>query len=70
MHYVHVYHLFSCTPSQPQNSVPDVVVWMLSGQKRVAVKRIPSHELMYSTVAKARGKNCGKLQTIFLGVRT
>ncbi|XP_064383023.1 myoferlin-like isoform X2 [Halichondria panicea] len=52
---------------EPQNSVPDVVVWMLSGQKRVAVKRIPSHELMYSTVAKARGKNCGKLQTIFLG---
>ena len=41
---------------------------MLAGSKRVAVKRIPSHELIYSSVGKARGKNCGKLQTIFLTV--
>ena len=53
---------------QPQNSVPDVVIWMLSDNKRVAVKRIPSHELLYSAVGKCRGKNCGKLQTIYLTV--
>ena len=53
---------------QPQNSVPDVIIWMLSNNKRVAVKRIPSHELMYSAVGKCRGKNCGKIQTIHLMV--
>ena len=53
---------------QPQNAVPDVIVWMLSGNDRVAVCRIPSHELMYSSIAKARGKNCGKIQTIYLTV--
>ncbi len=55
-------------PSQPQNCVPDVVIWMLAGNKRVAVKRIPSHEIMYSPVAIARGKNCGKIQVMFLTV--
>ena len=56
---------------QPQNCVPDVIIWMLAGNKRVAVKRIPSHLLMYSKTAKAkaRGKLCGKVQTIFLMVR-
>ena len=53
---------------QHQNSVPDVIIWMLAGNKRVAVKRIPSHLLMYSKTAKARGKLCGKVQTIFLTV--
>ena len=53
---------------QPQNSVPDVIIWMLSNNKRVAVRRIPSHELMYSAVGKCRGKNCGKIQTILLMV--
>lgn len=41
---------------------------MLSNNKRVAVKRIPSHELMYSAVGKCCGKNCGKIQTILLTV--
>ena len=53
---------------QPQNSVPDVIIWMLAGKKRVAVKRIPSHEIMHASTAKARGKNCGKMQTIILRV--
>ena len=41
---------------------------MLSGDKRVAVKRIPSHELMCSSKpeAKFQGKYCGKLQTLDL----
>ena len=65
-----VFMCFSCFQFavQPQNSVPDVVIWMLSDNKRVAVKRIPSHELMYSAVGKCRGKNCGQLQTVYLTV--
>lgn len=53
---------------QPQNSIPDVIVWMTSGKKRVAVSRVPSHEIMYAGTGKARGKNCGKVQTITLTV--
>ncbi len=35
----------------------------------MASHRIPAHLLMYSDVAKKRGKFCGKIQTIYLQVR-
>ena len=54
--------------SQTQNSVPDVIIWMLSGKKRVASYRIASQHLMYSRGTKTRGKLCGKLQDIQLKV--
>ena len=54
--------------SQPQNSIPDVIIWMLSGNKRVACKRIPSHLVMFSTTAQSMGKLCAKQMTFFLTV--
>uniref|UniRef100_A0A8C4M876 Dysferlin n=1 Tax=Equus asinus asinus TaxID=83772 RepID=A0A8C4M876_EQUAS len=52
---------------EPQNSLPDVVIWMLQGDKRVAYQRVPAHEVLFSRRgANYCGKNCGKLQTIFL----
>uniref|UniRef100_A0A8C4YQH5 Dysferlin n=1 Tax=Gopherus evgoodei TaxID=1825980 RepID=A0A8C4YQH5_9SAUR len=52
---------------EPQNSLPDIVIWMLQGDKRVAYARVPAHEVLFSrTGANCCGKNCGKLQTIFL----
>ncbi|XP_068923443.1 dysferlin [Petaurus breviceps papuanus] len=52
---------------EPQNSLPDVVIWMLQGDKRVAYHRVPAHEILFSRRgAKCCGKNCGKLQTVFL----
>uniref|UniRef100_A0A8C0GW83 Dysferlin n=1 Tax=Chelonoidis abingdonii TaxID=106734 RepID=A0A8C0GW83_CHEAB len=52
---------------EPQNSLPDIVIWMLRGDKRVAYARVPAHEVLFSrTSANCCGKNCGKLQTIFL----
>lgn len=53
---------------QPQNSIPDVIIWMLSGNKRVAYKRIPSHLVMFSPTARAMGKLCAKEITHFLTV--
>ncbi|XP_069061681.1 dysferlin isoform X3 [Pleurodeles waltl] len=52
---------------EPQNSLPDIVIWMLQGDKRVAYYRLPAHELLFSrNGASCCGKKCGKLQTIFL----
>lgn len=54
---------------QPQNSLPDIVIWMLRGDRRVAYARVPAHEVLFSrSSASCCGKNCGKLQTIFLKV--
>ncbi|XP_058476456.1 myoferlin-like [Solea solea] len=52
---------------EPQNSMPDVIIWMLRGEKRVAYSRIPAHQILFSTYGEqACGRHCGKTQTIFL----
>lgn len=52
---------------EPQNSMPDVVIWMLRGEKRVACCRVPAHQILYSTYCEqACGQHCGKTQTIVL----
>ncbi|KAL5471557.1 hypothetical protein EMCRGX_G029682 [Ephydatia muelleri] len=54
--------------TEPQNAIPDVVIWMISGNKRIASCRIPASSLMFSETSRCRGKMCGKFQTIFLTV--
>ncbi|XP_070708516.1 myoferlin-like [Pempheris klunzingeri] len=52
---------------EPQNSMPDVIIWMLRGEKRVAYSRIPAHQILFSTYSEqACGQHCGKMQTVFL----
>ncbi|XP_073345751.1 myoferlin isoform X3 [Pagrus major] len=52
---------------EPQNSIPDVIIWMLRGEKRVAYARIPAHQVLFSTYSEqACGQHCGKTQTVFL----
>uniref|UniRef100_A0A3Q3ET99 Myoferlin like n=1 Tax=Kryptolebias marmoratus TaxID=37003 RepID=A0A3Q3ET99_KRYMA len=52
---------------EPQNSMPDVIIWMLKGEKRVAYARVPAHQILYSNFnEQACGKHCGKTQTIFM----
>uniref|UniRef100_A0A665W8Z6 Myoferlin n=1 Tax=Echeneis naucrates TaxID=173247 RepID=A0A665W8Z6_ECHNA len=52
---------------EPQNSMPDVIIWMLRGEKRVAYSRIPAHQILFSTYSEqACGQHCGKTQTVFL----
>ncbi|XP_074519844.1 myoferlin-like isoform X1 [Halichoeres trimaculatus] len=52
---------------EPQNSMPDVIIWMLRGEKRVAYSRIPANQILYSTYSEqACGQHCGQMQTIFL----
>uniref|UniRef100_A0A673VMF8 Myoferlin n=1 Tax=Salmo trutta TaxID=8032 RepID=A0A673VMF8_SALTR len=52
---------------EPQNSMPDVVIWMLRGERRVAYARLPANQILYSTYSEqACGKYCGRTQTIFM----
>ncbi|KFV19953.1 Fer-1-like 6, partial [Tauraco erythrolophus] len=53
---------------EPQNTVPDVFIWMLSSNKRVAYARVPAKNILYSPVKEQRGKDCGKIKTYFLKV--
>uniref|UniRef100_A0A8C7SF72 Otoferlin n=1 Tax=Oncorhynchus mykiss TaxID=8022 RepID=A0A8C7SF72_ONCMY len=50
----------------PQHSIPDVFVWMMSNNKRVAYARIPSKDILYSIVDEETGKDCGKVKAVFL----
>ncbi|XP_064806910.1 myoferlin-like isoform X1 [Oncorhynchus masou masou] len=52
---------------EPQNSMPDVIIWMLRGETRVAYSRIPAHQLLYSTYSEqACGQFCGRTRTILM----
>ena len=53
---------------EPQHALPDVFLWMIRNNKRVAYQRIPSREILYSMVEEERGKDCAKMLTLFLKV--
>ena len=54
---------------EPQHALPDVFMWMIRSNKRVAYQRIPARDIMYSMVEEERGKDCAKMMTLFLKVR-
>ncbi|XP_073788762.1 otoferlin isoform X48 [Danio rerio] len=51
---------------EPQHSIPDVFIWMISNNKRIAYARIPSKDILYSIVDEEMGKDCGKVKAVFL----
>ncbi|XP_058507903.1 myoferlin [Solea solea] len=52
---------------EPQSSMPDVIIWMLRREKRVAFARVPANQILFAPVSEqACGKHCGKTQTIFM----
>ena len=48
--------------------MPDVVIWMMSGDKRIAYHRIPAYDVLYSPHFEARGKHCGETMDLFMKV--
>lgn len=42
---------------------------MMSNNKRVAYARVPSKDILYSIVDEETGKDCSKVQAVFLKVR-
>ncbi|NXK24858.1 FR1L4 protein, partial [Arenaria interpres] len=53
---------------EPQCTLPDVLVWMLCNNRRVAYARIPAQNVLYSVVEEEKGKDCAKIQTVFMKV--
>ncbi|XP_015471515.1 otoferlin [Parus major] len=58
--------LKSCMRELPQHTIPDVFIWMMSNNKRIAYARIPSKDILYSIVDEEMGKDCAKVKTVFL----
>ncbi|XP_071615826.1 fer-1-like protein 4 [Heliangelus exortis] len=53
---------------EPQCTLPDVFIWMLSNNRRVAYARVPAQNILYSVVEEEKGKDCAKIQTVFMKV--
>nr|XP_046260385.1 fer-1-like protein 6 isoform X2 [Scatophagus argus] len=51
---------------EPQHTVPDIFVWLLSNNKRVAYARVRARDVLFSSSREARGTHCGKILTLFL----
>ncbi|XP_071963772.1 otoferlin-like [Antedon mediterranea] len=50
----------------PQQCIPDLFIWMICDERRVAYTRIPTRKLIFSKKQEEIGELCGKMQTIFL----
>ncbi|KAJ3606908.1 hypothetical protein NHX12_026424, partial [Muraenolepis orangiensis] len=53
---------------EPQHSIPDIFIWMMSNNKRMAYARVPSKDILYSIVDEETGKDCGKVNAVFLRI--
>ncbi|XP_076821667.1 myoferlin-like isoform X3 [Clavelina lepadiformis] len=52
---------------EPQNSLPDVIIWMITGNKRIAFARIPAYNILHAREKpEYSGRFCSKPQTICL----
>uniref|UniRef100_A0A6Q2XVG7 Otoferlin n=1 Tax=Esox lucius TaxID=8010 RepID=A0A6Q2XVG7_ESOLU len=59
-------HRLRFLADEPQHSIPDVFIWMMSNNKRIAYARIPSKDVLFSIVDEETGKDCGKVKAVFL----
>nr|XP_012642367.1 fer-1-like protein 5 isoform X2 [Microcebus murinus] len=61
-----LYHLNAVLP-EPQISLPDVMIWLMAKEQRVAYARVPAHSVLFSQAgARYSGRFCGKIQTLLL----
>uniref|UniRef100_H3AYF6 C2 domain-containing protein n=1 Tax=Latimeria chalumnae TaxID=7897 RepID=H3AYF6_LATCH len=51
---------------ETQNTIPDIIIWMLSNNRHMAYTCIPARTILFSVAQQERGKDCGKIQTVFL----
>uniref|UniRef100_A0A2K6FEI9 Fer-1 like family member 5 n=1 Tax=Propithecus coquereli TaxID=379532 RepID=A0A2K6FEI9_PROCO len=61
-----LYHLNAVLP-EPQISLPDVMIWLMAKEQRVAYARVPAHSVLFSQAGPLySGRFCGKIQTLLL----
>ncbi|XP_043323629.1 fer-1-like protein 5 [Cervus canadensis] len=61
-----LYRLNTVLP-EPQMNLPDVMIWLMSREQRVAYAQVPAHSVLFSPDgARHSGRFCGKTQTLFL----
>nr|XP_020466842.1 fer-1-like protein 4 [Monopterus albus] len=51
---------------EPQSTIPDVFLWLLSGRNRLAYVRIPAYSILYSVVEEQKGRDCGRILTLYM----
>nr|XP_003471747.2 fer-1-like protein 5 [Cavia porcellus] len=52
---------------EPQRSLPDVMIWLIAKEQRVAFARVPAHTVLFSPAGPLHsGRFCGKIQTLLL----
>lgn len=54
---------------QPQQSLPDIFLWVISSGKRVAYHRISARDVIYSIVDEESGRFCATVQNVYLKVK-
>uniref|UniRef100_A0ACB8EZN4 Uncharacterized protein n=1 Tax=Sphaerodactylus townsendi TaxID=933632 RepID=A0ACB8EZN4_9SAUR len=60
-------HKIASIAVETQISMPDVIIWMLCNERRVAYTRVKSHSIMFSKPGhRTTGALSGKTQTIFM----
>lgn len=62
-----VFDTASCS-LQPQTTIPDVFLWLVSGRKRLAYVRIPAYSILFSLVEEQRGRDSGRVTTLYMKV--
>ncbi|KAG8509687.1 Fer-1-like protein 5, partial [Galemys pyrenaicus] len=60
-------HRLSAVLPEPQMSIPDVMIWLMANEQRVAYAQVPAHSILFSPAGTLySGRFCGKIQTLLL----
>uniref|UniRef100_A0A3B4A4R9 C2 domain-containing protein n=1 Tax=Periophthalmus magnuspinnatus TaxID=409849 RepID=A0A3B4A4R9_9GOBI len=51
---------------EPQSTLPDVLLWLRCGRKRLAYVRIPAYSILFSMVEEQKGRDCGHVSTFYM----
>ncbi|KAM4867839.1 fer-1-like protein 5 [Thomomys bottae] len=57
-------HRLNAVLPEPQTSLPDVTIWLMANEERVAFARVPAHTILFSRACP--GRFCGKIQNLLL----